>query len=100
MGQRVEPCGIRLRPLQPFRLAGRNRSIASSSAGCLAEGADLDSLIPRTHLFGEHLRTLLIDLLLTRLCDSRVPPAPPLGFEEFLLPVPAFAFSSEMFEVL
>ncbi|MEV6750425.1 hypothetical protein ACIQCQ_28990 [Streptomyces sp. NPDC088394] len=43
---------------------------------------------------------MLVDLLLTRLCDSRVPPAPPLGFEDFLLPVLAFAFSSEMFEVL
>ncbi|RYJ19728.1 hypothetical protein CU044_7575 [Streptomyces sp. L-9-10] len=86
--------------MQPFRLAGRNRSVAGSSAGCLAEGADLGSLIPSTQLFGEHLRALLIDLLLTRLCDSRVPPAPPLGFDKFLLPIPAFAFSSEMFEVL
>jgi hypothetical protein len=86
--------------LQPLRLADRKRSAAGSSAGCLAEGADLGSLIPGTHLFGEHLRALLIDLLLTRLCDSRVPSAPLLGFEEFLLPVLAFAFSSEMFEVL
>ncbi|MEE1845187.1 hypothetical protein ACIODX_15710 [Streptomyces sp. NPDC088190] len=84
--QRVEPCGIRLRPLQPLRLVGRRRSVAGSSAGCLAEGADLGSLIPGTHLFGEHLRTVLVDLLLTRLCDSRVLPAPPLGFEDFLLP--------------
>ncbi|MEU1795635.1 hypothetical protein [Streptomyces californicus] len=98
--KRVETCGIRLRPPQPLRLAGRNRSAVGSSAGYLAKGADLGSLIPRTHLFGEHLRALLIDLLPTRLYGSCVPSTPPLGFEECLLPVPAFAFSSKVFEVL
>ncbi|MFJ4710548.1 hypothetical protein ACIP6I_37760, partial [Streptomyces anulatus] len=57
-------------------------------------------MIPSTHLFGEYLRAQLIDLLLTRLCDSRVPSAPPLGFDKFLFPVLAFVFSSETFEVL
>lgn len=57
-------------------------------------------MLPCPDLLDEDLRAVLLDLLLVSLSDDRVSPASPLGFEEFLLPVPVFAFRGEAFGIL
>ncbi|MFF7231763.1 hypothetical protein [Streptomyces sioyaensis] len=82
-------------PLQPVRLLGRNRCAVGSGASGLAEGADFSCLLPGPDLLDGDLRAVLLDPLLVSLGDDRASPASPLGFEEFLLPVPVFGFRGE-----